>query len=51
MAQERLKELTLLNIEATWAKVMEMDTLVDTFAKIKARRKQLFNFGTVGLYV
>jgi len=30
MTQERLKGLTLLNIEASPAKVMETDTLIDT---------------------
>ena len=40
MAQERLKGFALLNIEATWAKVMDIDTLLDRFAELKARRKQ-----------
>ena len=39
MAQERLKGLALLNIEAARAKVMDMDKLIDRFAEMKARRK------------
>jgi len=41
MAQWHFKGLTLLNIEAARAKVTEMDTLIDTFAEMKARRKQI----------
>lgn len=41
MAQERLKGLALLNIEAARAKVMDMDKLIDRFAEMKARRKKI----------
>ena len=41
MAQERLKGLALLNIKAARAKVTDIDTLTDRFAKMKARRKQI----------
>ena len=41
MAQERLKGLALLNIEAAWAKVMDNDTHNDRFAEMTARRKQI----------
>jgi len=41
VAQERLKVLALLNIETARAKVMDMDTLIDRFAEMKAKRKQI----------
>ena len=40
-AQERLKGLALLNTEAARAKVVDMDTLIDRFGEMKARRQQI----------
>ena len=39
MGQERLNALALLSIEASRAKVMDVDLLIDRFAEIKSRRK------------
>ena len=41
MGQDRLKGLALLNIEATREKSMNVDTLIDKFADLKARRKNI----------
>jgi len=41
MGQERLSGLALLSIEASRAKVMDVDQLIDRFAEIKSRRKDL----------
>jgi len=39
----------LLNIEAARAEVMDMDTLIDRFAEMKARGSKLFNSRKIGL--
>ena len=41
MSEERLNGLALLSIEASRAKVMDVDQLIDRFAEIKSRRKDL----------
>ena len=41
MGQERLKGLAMLSIEASRAKVMDVDKLIDRFAEMKARRKNI----------
>jgi hypothetical protein len=39
MAQERLRNLSLLSIEANAAETMDTDQVIDEFANAKARRK------------
>ena len=43
MGQERLNGLALLSIEASRTKVMNVDQLIDQFAEIKSRCKDLSN--------
>ena len=41
MVQESLTGLASLNFEAAPAKVMDMNTLIDRFAELRAWRKQI----------
>ena len=41
MGQVRLTGLALLSIEASRAKAMDVDKLIDSFAEVKARRKNI----------
>jgi len=50
MSQERLKALAILSIEQHRARKLDFNTVIDTFAEQKARKKDFWSFDGIVIH-